>query len=98
MPKASCGATCSYPCRIEFRVESAGKTVSVYSNDYFNISLSATGFTPEGGINPGTDFEGKKARVQYTEVSDEAVDGLGDRSRASQIGRGNRNPDPTPAG
>jgi tetratricopeptide (TPR) repeat protein len=69
------GATCSYPATLEFHVEGAGKTVSVYTNDYFKIDLSALGVTPDGSMNPCTDFEGKRVRIQYAEVSDKTVDG-----------------------
>lgn len=69
------GASCSYPSTLEFRVEGGGKAVSVYTNDYFKISLSAVGFTPQVSMNPCTDFEGKKVRIQYAEVSDKTVDG-----------------------
>jgi tetratricopeptide (TPR) repeat protein len=69
------GASCSYPSTLEFRVEGAGKAISLYANDYFKISLSAVGFTPEGSMNPCSDFEGKKVRVQYAEVSDKTIDG-----------------------
>ncbi|HEY2857368.1 MAG TPA: DUF1570 domain-containing protein, partial [Terracidiphilus sp.] len=68
--------SCSYPSTIEFKIEgAAGKTVSVYTNDYFKIDLSTLGIAAPGNMNPCTDFEGKKARVQYAEVSDKTVDG-----------------------
>ncbi|HKF49600.1 MAG TPA: tetratricopeptide repeat protein [Terracidiphilus sp.] len=69
------GVTCSYPSTLEFRVEGQGKPVDVYTNNYFKMDLSALGFTPKDNMNPCTDFEGRKARVQYAEVSDKSVDG-----------------------
>lgn len=69
------GVKCSYPNVIEFRVEGATRTVSVYSNNYYKIDFSALGFTPEGAIRPCSDIEGMKARVQYAESSDKTVDG-----------------------
>jgi hypothetical protein len=60
---------------LEFKVEGAKNTASVYTNDYFKLELTALGFTPTGNMNPCTDFEGKKARVQYAESSDKTVDG-----------------------
>ncbi len=67
---------CSYPSVLEFRVENAkGKAVNVYNNNFFKIELTVVGFTPKGDINPCTDFEGMKARVQYVESSDKTVDG-----------------------
>jgi tetratricopeptide (TPR) repeat protein len=69
------GVGCSYPSTLEFKVEGAKANVSVYTNDYFKLELTALGFTPSGNMNPCTDFEGKKARVQYAESSDKTVDG-----------------------
>jgi Tfp pilus assembly protein PilF len=69
------GVQCSYPAVIEFRVEGAKKAVSVYSNNYYNLEITALGFTPEGDLNPCTGMEGMKARVQYAESSDKTVDG-----------------------
>jgi hypothetical protein len=69
------GVTCSYPSVIDFRVETPNKTVALYSNDYFKIELTVTGFTPSGSMNLCKDFEGMKARVQYTTSADKSVDG-----------------------
>jgi Tfp pilus assembly protein PilF len=69
------GVQCSDPAVIEFRVEGAKKTVSVYSNNYYKLEITALGFTPEGELNPCTGLEGMKARVQYAESSDKTVDG-----------------------
>jgi tetratricopeptide (TPR) repeat protein len=69
------GVQCSYPAVIEFRVEGAKKTVSVYGSNYYKLDVSALGYTPEGDLNPCKDLEGMKARVQYAESSDKTVDG-----------------------
>jgi tetratricopeptide (TPR) repeat protein len=70
------GVVCSYPSVLEFRVENAaGKAVALYNNDFFKIDLTVVGLAPKGDINPCTDFEGMKARVQYVESSDKTVDG-----------------------
>jgi tetratricopeptide (TPR) repeat protein len=67
---------CSYPSVLEFRVENgSGKDVVVYNNNFFKIELTVIGFTPKGDIDPCTDFDGMKARVQYVESSDKSVDG-----------------------
>jgi len=67
--------SCSYPSVLEFQVQTAKGSVSVYTNNYFKLELSALGFTPSGDMNPCHDFEGRKARVDYAEVSDKTVDG-----------------------
>jgi tetratricopeptide (TPR) repeat protein len=69
------GVKCTYPAVIEFRVEAAKKTVSLYSNDYFKLDVSALGFTPSGDLHPCSDLEGMKAKVQYADSSDKTVDG-----------------------
>lgn len=69
------GVTCTYPATLEFHIETPNKIVSVYTNDYYKIDLSALGFTPSGSMNPCLDFEGKRARVQYAAVSDKTIDG-----------------------
>jgi Tfp pilus assembly protein PilF len=66
---------CSYPAVLEFSVEGAKKTISIYSSDYYKLDITALGFTPEGDLNPCTGLEGMKARVQYAESSDKTVDG-----------------------
>jgi Tfp pilus assembly protein PilF len=70
---------CSYPAVLDFELQSTGKavakTVTVYSNDYFKIPFTATGFVQHGDLHPCTDLAGKKARVQYAESSDKTVDG-----------------------
>jgi hypothetical protein len=69
------GVQCTDPSMIELKVEGAGKEISLYSNNYFQIAYSASNFTPEGDIHPCTDLEGMKASVQYAVTSDKTVDG-----------------------
>jgi tetratricopeptide (TPR) repeat protein len=66
---------CSPPSLLELKVEGAGKGLSLYSNNYFKVAFSAANYAPEGDLNPCTDLEGKKARVQYSETSNPSVDG-----------------------
>jgi hypothetical protein len=60
---------------MDFEVVGAKKTIKLYSNQYYNLDLSALGFTPKGEMNPCKDLEGFKARVQYAESVDKSVDG-----------------------
>jgi tetratricopeptide (TPR) repeat protein len=67
---------CSYPSALEFRVQSTtGKTLALFSNDFFKIQLTVVGLKAGDSMNPCTDFEGKNAQVQYVESSDKSVDG-----------------------
>ena len=60
----------------EFSVDNqSGKAVDLYKQQFLQIELTAVGYTPKGDINPCSDFEGMKARVQYVESSDKTVDG-----------------------
>jgi tetratricopeptide (TPR) repeat protein len=66
---------CEYPSELEFQIDTGRKPVSVYSNNYFKIDLTAVGFRPPDSLNPCKDFEGMKALVQYAESSDKSIDG-----------------------
>ena len=69
------GVTCSYPAVLEFRVDGAKSAINLYSNDFAKIDLTVVGFTPKDSMNPCSDFNGMKARVQYAETTDKTVDG-----------------------
>jgi len=69
------GVQCTYPAVIEFKVEAAGKSFDVYSNNYFKVDFTAANFAPKEDIHPCADLEGLKARVEYSAVSDKSVDG-----------------------
>jgi tetratricopeptide (TPR) repeat protein len=71
------GVHCGYPSVLTFNLERSGtsRTLLLYRNDFKQIEFSATNFTPKGDLNPCTDMEGLKAKVQYAEVSDKSVAG-----------------------
>jgi tetratricopeptide (TPR) repeat protein len=68
---------CSYPSILTLTVKQTGKApaVSLYRNDFYRIEFTATNFTPKSDINPCTDIEGLKAKVEYAEVSDKSIAG-----------------------
>jgi hypothetical protein len=68
---------CGYPSILTLSVEQPGRApaVSLYRNDFRQIEFSATNFTSKRDINPCTDIEGLKAKVEYAEVSDKSVAG-----------------------
>jgi len=66
---------CSSPNVIALGVEQAGKTTTLYSNDYFKIVFTTANYEPSGDIKPCTGIEGMKASVRYAEVSDKVVAG-----------------------
>jgi tetratricopeptide (TPR) repeat protein len=69
------GVSCSYPAALQFQLDNAKKTLTLYNNDFAKIDLTVVGFSPAGTMNPCTDFEGFKARIQYAESADKTVDG-----------------------
>jgi hypothetical protein len=68
---------CRYPAILTLSVDPSGKTLAVnlYRNDFKQIEFSALNFTPKGDLNPCTDIEGLKAKVEYAEVSDKSIAG-----------------------
>ena len=66
---------CSYPSVITLGIEQGGKTVSLYSNNYYKIDFSATNYTPASNFNPCKGMEGMRALVEYAEVSDKTIAG-----------------------
>ena len=68
---------CSYPTVVTLSVNPGGNApaISLYRNDFSQIEFTATNFTPKGNINPCTDLEGLKAKVEYAEVSDKSIAG-----------------------
>lgn len=66
---------CEAPAIIELKIEDGGKSISLYSNDYFKIDFATTNYAPKDEINPCTDLNGMKARIQYSETSDNSIDG-----------------------
>jgi Tfp pilus assembly protein PilF len=71
------GVHCGYPSVLTLSVDQAGsgQSVSLYRNDFNQIEFTAANFTPKSDLNPCTDIEGLKAKVQYAEVSDKSVAG-----------------------
>jgi hypothetical protein len=62
---------------ITLNVEPGGKAkaVSVYRNNFSQIVFTVMNFTPKSDLNPCTDIEGFKAKVEYAEVSDKSIAG-----------------------
>jgi hypothetical protein len=66
---------CGYPSVLTLNVDQSGKAqpVFLYRNNFNQIDFTAANFTPKSDLNPCTDLEGLKAKVQYAEVSDKSV-------------------------
>ena len=68
---------CSYPSILTLKVDPADKAPAIllYRNDFRQIEFTVTNFTPKSDINPCTDIQGLKAKVEYAEVSDKSIAG-----------------------
>jgi tetratricopeptide (TPR) repeat protein len=68
---------CSYPSILTLKVDPADKAPAIllYRNDFSQIEFTVTNFTPKSDINPCTDIQGLKAKVEYAEVSDKSIAG-----------------------
>jgi tetratricopeptide (TPR) repeat protein len=68
---------CTYPAVLTLSVDRPGNApaVDLYRNDFKQIEFSALNFAPKGDLNPCTDIEGLKAKVEYAEVSDKSIAG-----------------------
>lgn len=67
--------TCSAPAVIEFQLQSAAKKLALYSNNYYDIDITAGNFTPKGELHPCDELQGMKAKVTYFATADKSVDG-----------------------
>lgn len=69
--------TCAAGRGIEFRVEDGGgRSVHVYNNDFTSIDVTVAAALASGGtVFPCTQFEGKRALVEYVDSPDKTVDG-----------------------
>jgi tetratricopeptide (TPR) repeat protein len=66
---------CSYPSILTLTVDGSGKTIALYTNNMYKVAYSTANFTPAKDLQPCQEFEGMKAAVTYTEVSDKRVVG-----------------------
>jgi tetratricopeptide (TPR) repeat protein len=66
---------CSAPNVLALSVDQAGKTTTLYTNDYFKVIFTTANYEPDGDIKPCTSIEDMKATVKYAEVTDKNVAG-----------------------
>jgi hypothetical protein len=66
---------CFLPTMMTLSLQTHGKTIALYRNNYYKITFTAVNFTPQGDLHPCTDLVGLKARVEYSEVGDPSVAG-----------------------
>ncbi|HEX8815950.1 MAG TPA: tetratricopeptide repeat protein [Terriglobales bacterium] len=66
---------CSYPANMDFVFDTGGHAIALHSSNYYKISFSALNFTPSSDLNPCSDLEGMRARVEYVAPSGDAKAG-----------------------
>jgi tetratricopeptide (TPR) repeat protein len=69
--------TCAYPSKLTLTLEDkAGTHLTFSTKNFFHLEISAVNFTPSGDMNPCTDLENTKAKVDYAEGADHTSDGV----------------------
>jgi tetratricopeptide (TPR) repeat protein len=66
---------CFYPSILSLDLETAGKSITYYMNDYLKIDYYNLNFVPKGALDPCKDINGMTATVHYTAVTDKLVAG-----------------------
>jgi tetratricopeptide (TPR) repeat protein len=69
------GVHCGRSGALELQVEGGGKTIALYSNNYFKVTFSSIDQAPQGEMHPCTDLEGKPALVSYAATEDKTAAG-----------------------
>lgn len=71
---------CSYPSVLTLSLEASGKaapikSLTLYSNNYFEIPFSTLGYIAKSDLSPCSQLEGMKANITYGDVTDARVAG-----------------------
>jgi tetratricopeptide (TPR) repeat protein len=66
---------CSYPTILSLAIDQAGKSITLYTNNYYKVVFTTANYEPEGDIKPCTGIEDMKATVKYAEVSNKNAAG-----------------------
>ncbi len=66
---------CSSPSNMDLDVDGGGKTLSLYTHNYYKLVFTALNFMPKGDLQPCSDLEGMHAKVEYIETAGAAKAG-----------------------
>lgn len=58
--------------RMDLAVIASGKTVSLHSDNYYEIQYTTLGFQPSGDLKPCSELEGRPAKVEYQESANKS--------------------------
>lgn len=56
---------CSEPSMMEFNLDTGSKVFQFYSANYYHIEFTALNFTPKGDLEPCTQLEGVRGKVEF---------------------------------
>jgi Tfp pilus assembly protein PilF len=63
---------CKNP-QMDLQVLANSKSLTLHSENYYKVRFSALNFTPQGDLNPCKDLEGRPAKVEYVESTDQSM-------------------------
>ncbi len=66
---------CSSPAYMDLDVDTGGKTISLYTRNYYKLVFTALNFMPKEDLQPCSDLEGMHAKVEYVETAGAAKAG-----------------------
>ncbi|MDR3737121.1 MAG: DUF1570 domain-containing protein [Acidobacteriaceae bacterium] len=69
------GVECSYPAILAFSLEQKGKTLALYSANYYKTTYTTVGFVMSDEMNPCKALEGMQASVEYADVTGKTAPG-----------------------
>lgn len=58
---------CTPPAAMDFEIVDKNKSLTLHSDDYYDVEFSAVGFTPQGDLHPCSDIENLHGRVQFVD-------------------------------
>jgi Tfp pilus assembly protein PilF len=65
---------CSPPAALDLDVDAGGgKTIALYTHNYYKLIFSALGYMPKADLQPCSDLEGMRAKVEY--IESKSIDG-----------------------
>ncbi len=60
---------CSPPANLDLDVDTGGKTIGLYTRNYYKLVFTALNFMPKSDLQPCSDLEGMFATVEYVETT-----------------------------
>ena len=66
---------CIYPAVLTLTLEGKAQPVSLYASNYYKVAFTTAGYEAKDPINPCSQIEGMKAKIDYGEVEDKRVAG-----------------------